>query len=88
MSTKLSDHLQRVMMAKGPIIDKVPHLDVLDEQLQEAIDGLLDESQIRGQHHIASMPIFPALRSSSFSRGLFLGSGAEDGPCAVAQCVP
>jgi hypothetical protein len=41
--------LQRVIMAECPIIDKVPHLDVLGDQLQEAVDGLLDESQIRGQ---------------------------------------
>jgi hypothetical protein len=33
-------------MAKCPIIDKVPHFDVIDDQLQETVDGLLDEPQI------------------------------------------
>jgi hypothetical protein len=68
----LLDHLQRVIMTKCPIIDKVPHFDVIDNQLQETVDGLLDEPQIRGQHDVAAIPIFPAWRASSFARGLFL----------------
>ena len=73
LSTKLPDHLPRVMMAKCPIIDTVSHLDVLDDQLQEAVDGLLDESQIWGQHDVASIPIFPAFRSSALPMGCLLG---------------
>jgi len=34
MSTDLSDHLQRIVMPKGAIKDKVQHLEVIAHQLQ------------------------------------------------------
>jgi hypothetical protein len=59
-------------MAKGAVKDKVPHLEVIADQLQEALDGLLDDTQIGAQLDIASMPIFAALRASLFPMRLFL----------------
>ena len=74
MYTKLPHHLQHIIMAQGPVIDKVHHFDVMDDQFQEAVDALLDKSQIKGQHDVTSIPIFPAFRSSSFSIGFFWGA--------------
>ena len=72
MSPELSDHVQRIMMAKGAIKDKILPLDVIADQLQETLDGLLDETQIGAQRDISSMPIFAALRASLFPMRLFL----------------
>ena len=72
MQTGLFDHLQGIMVAKCPIIDKIDDLDVITNQLQEARDGLLDETESGGQLDSSSTPIFAALRSSPFPRGLFL----------------
>jgi hypothetical protein len=45
MQTSLVDHLSGIIVAKCPIIDKVLDLDGLTNQLQEARDGLLDETE-------------------------------------------
>lgn len=45
MQTGLFDHLQGIIVAKCSIIDKVDDLDVITNQLQEARDGLLDETE-------------------------------------------
>ena len=45
MQTSLFDHLEGIIIAKCPIIDKVHDLDVLTNQLQEARNGLLNETE-------------------------------------------
>jgi hypothetical protein len=73
LSPELSDHLQRIIMATGAINDKVHHLDVIADQLQSTLDGLLDETQIGAQLDLASMPIFAAFWASLLPIRLFLG---------------
>jgi len=72
MSTDLSDHLQRIVMPKGAIKDKVQHLEVIAHQLQETMDRLLDETEIGAQRDLAPVLIFAPLWPSPFPRGLWL----------------
>ncbi len=81
MSTGLSDHVQRVMMAKRPIIDQGHHLEGIANQVQEGLDGLLDATERRRQHHVSSLPMLTASRAAPFPMGGVLA------PCSRRFCV-
>ena len=72
MSTELFDHLQRIVMPKGAIKDKVHHLEVIAHQLQSTTDRLLDETEIGAQRDLSPVLIFAPLWPSPFPRGLLL----------------
>jgi len=73
MSPELSDYLQGIVMAQGSIKDNVHHLHVSANQLEQALDGLLNETPIGAQHHVSPLLIFAAGRAPPFPLGLGLG---------------
>src|SRR2546428_10811468 len=72
LSTELFDHVQRRIMAKGPLLDKGHHLEAGSDQRQEPPHGLLDEPQIGAQHDLASIPIGAPWRASPLPLGFCL----------------
>ena len=77
LSTEVSDHLSRSIMAKGPITDNVHERAGGPDHLQDTRARLLDETQIRAQLDVAPLLVFAPFRAAPFPRGCFLGVSVQ-----------
>ena len=72
MKTVLFDHLQGIIVAKCPIIDKVDDLDMVPINRRKRVMVSSTKRRAADNSDSSSISILSALRSSPFPRGFFL----------------